>query len=56
MALAFFYLFCSFEDPLPWTKCDPAWVNEDDLCYSSAGNLTGLNFTGLKSSTELLFK
>lgn len=53
MALAFFYLFASFQAVLPWTYCDPEWATES--CYSSTANLTGLNVTGNASSAEEYF-
>ena len=53
MALAFFYLFASFQAVLPWTECDPKWATES--CYSSTANLTGLDVTGNASSAEEYF-
>lgn len=27
MALTLYYLFASFQNPLPWSVCNPAWAN-----------------------------
>lgn len=54
MALALFYMICSFMNPLPWTVCDPAW-SSNETCYESSGNLTAMNLTGLSSSAEEFF-
>ena len=56
MALSFFYLFCSFSNPLPWSWCNPEWANMD-TCYSSSDNISLLNLTStLSSSSEQFFK
>ena len=56
MAISFFYLFCSFQNPLPWTWCNPEWAN-NETCYSSSEdiNLTVVNLTGKSSSSEQFF-
>lgn len=54
MALAFFYFFCSFQNPLPWTVCDPAW-SSNETCYGTNDNFTGMNLTGKRSSAEEFF-
>ncbi|KZS15995.1 Sodium- and chloride-dependent neutral and basic amino acid transporter B(0+) [Daphnia magna] len=55
MALAFFYLFASFQAVLPWTECDPEWATEK--CYSSSmANLSMFNLTSENvSSAEEYF-
>lgn len=55
MALSLFYFFCSFENPLPWSYCNPDWAN-NDTCYDAAQNFTGVNLTGKSSSSEVFFK
>uniref|UniRef100_A0A0P5K3J4 Transporter n=1 Tax=Daphnia magna TaxID=35525 RepID=A0A0P5K3J4_9CRUS len=56
MALAFFYLFSSFQAVLPWTVCKAEWSTNETACYNSSGNLTGLDITNTsKSSAELFF-
>lgn len=54
MALAFFYLFSSFQAFLPWTVCNRDWPSYEK-CYDATQNLTGINVTGLSSSAELFF-
>ena len=54
MALAFFYFFCSFQNPLPWTICDPSW-STNETCYGNYDNLTEMNLTGKVSSAEAFF-
>lgn len=54
MALAFFYLFSSFQAVLPWTVCDPEW-STNETCYSSSANLTNLDVRNMSSSAELFF-
>ncbi|XP_046631270.1 sodium-dependent nutrient amino acid transporter 1-like [Daphnia pulicaria] len=54
MALAFFYLFASFQAVLPWTECDPEWATEN--CYSTTANLSMANLTNTSvSSAEEYF-
>jgi solute carrier family 6 amino acid transporter-like protein 5/7/9/14 len=56
MAMAFFYLFSSFQAVLPWTVCKPEWTTNETDCYSSSGNLSEYNITNTsKSSAELFF-
>lgn len=35
IAYATFYLFASFQDPLPWSTCDNLWNTQN--CFSSIG-------------------
>jgi solute carrier family 6 amino acid transporter-like protein 5/7/9/14 len=51
MSLTCFYFFSSFQAILPWTQCDPEWLN----CFNTGDNYTGLNLTDQKSSVELYF-
>ncbi|XP_063697322.1 sodium-dependent nutrient amino acid transporter 1-like [Culicoides brevitarsis] len=59
MALTIRYFLASFQDPLPWTKCEDDWSNENMTCVSAAektgiyGGASG-NHTG-RSSAELYF-
>ena len=55
MALSVFYFFASFQDPLPWSICDPEWGATNN-CYSSGDNISSLNITNTSvSSTEEYF-
>ena len=54
MALAVFYFFCSFQNPLPWTVCDPEW-STNATCYGAYDNITGMNLSGKVSSAEAFF-
>jgi hypothetical protein len=32
MALTLYYLFASFSNPLPWSKCNPEWSPKQNIC------------------------
>ena len=44
MALALYYLYNSFYNPLPWSVCDPEWA-PGGVCSDNSilGNSTNLN-------------
>lgn len=57
MALSFFYLFCSFENPLPWSYCNDDW-STNETCYDSSSNFSDPTVTteNKTSSSEAFFK
>ncbi|KAK2714104.1 sodium-dependent nutrient amino acid transporter 1-like isoform X2 [Artemia franciscana] len=55
MALVSFYFIASFQDPLPWAYCDPAWA--DEKCADSSMNLTNSSMFGKSESpTDQYFR
>lgn len=56
MALAFYFLFSSFQETLPWTYCNPEWAN-NETCYDAAANFSNFNVTeNMRSSSYQFFK
>lgn len=54
LAITFRYLVASFSVELPWSTCDPGWVN----CVDSnlVGNISMGNVSKVQSSAELYFR
>ena len=53
MAYSLHFIIASFQSILPWTKCDPNWINCITRLPTHSSNLTNANMT---SSSQLYFE
>lgn len=58
MALTLFYLFASFQSPLPWSECDPSWAGNCTANETSEIHIANVTepIAATRSLTDLYFQ